>query len=158
MDTKQEQKYSQLLIACITYGAGSDGKITKTKLAKLAYLADFAYFYYNLKPIIGLDYKKLDQGPVPYEFFYILEELEGDVLDIEHKKNAHLVSIKNPTSMNLLSEEEHALIKKVCEKWKDKSTDEIVTFTHDQLPWKISRSKESIPYELIVQENSENVY
>jgi len=57
-----------------------------------------------------------------------------------------------------LTNEEIELIKKISAKWKDKRTQEIVDFTHEQLPFKLCAPDEVIPYELITQENPENVY
>ena len=56
-----EEKYKQILEHCIKFGADSDGKITKTKLAKLAYLADFAWYYENFTSLTGLQYRCLEQ-------------------------------------------------------------------------------------------------
>lgn len=56
-----EEKYKQILEHCIKFGSDSDGKITKTKLAKLAYLADFAWYYENFASLTGLQYRCLDQ-------------------------------------------------------------------------------------------------
>jgi transcriptional regulator with XRE-family HTH domain len=54
-------KYKKIIKACIKYGSSSDGKITKTKLAKLCYLVDFSRFYKNLNSLTGLEYRKIDQ-------------------------------------------------------------------------------------------------
>lgn len=51
-----------------------------------------------------------------------------------------------------------ALLKKIAMKWKNKNTQEIVDFSHKQLPWLICKEKEIIPYNLITQEDVENVY
>jgi transcriptional regulator with XRE-family HTH domain len=56
-----EEKYQQILENCIEFGADKDGKITKTKLAKLAYLVDFAWYYEHFTPLTGLQYRKLEQ-------------------------------------------------------------------------------------------------
>jgi uncharacterized phage-associated protein len=54
--------------------------------------------------------------------------------------------------------EEKSFLKKIAEKWKTKSTKEIVDFTHNQLPWSVTDHKEIIPYVLITQEDPKNVY
>jgi len=155
------EKYKQIILNCLQYGAAKDGKITKTKLAKLAYLADFAWFYNHLEPMSGLSYRRIQQGPVPDQYFRVIDELfEDGTINIEHKGTAHLIKlelIENPSS-NKLSSNELKLIKDISRNWKDKSTEEIVNFTHDQLPWKICRQGELIPYELITQEEPEHVY
>ena len=57
-----------------------------------------------------------------------------------------------------LNTEEKKLIKNIAKKWKDKRTQEIVAFTHGQLPYLVSHDNEIIPYEVITQENAEDVY
>ncbi|MCX6717121.1 MAG: hypothetical protein NTU76_00380 [Candidatus Taylorbacteria bacterium] len=50
------------------------------------------------------------------------------------------------------------LIKDVCNKWIDKKTEEIVKFTHEQLPWKISFENDIVPYSLIIQQDEAELY
>ncbi len=70
MKTPALKKLQQIIAHCIVYGAMKDGKITKTKLAKLVYLVDFAKFYKFLVPMTGFEYKKLPFGPVTVEFIW----------------------------------------------------------------------------------------
>ena len=49
-------------------------------------------------------------------------------------------------------------LEKISKKWKDKNTQDIVNFTHNQLPYTICRDNEVIPYELITQEDADKVY
>jgi len=152
-------KYKQIITNFIRFWADDDGKITKTKLAKLCYLLDFAWYYYNLEPITGLEYKKFAQWPVPDAYFSTLEELfEEDYIAIEIKWRSHLIeNIWSPSS-DKLSEDEVNMLEEIAKKWKWKQTHEIVEFTHKQLPWMICYDKEIIPYNLITQEDLENVY
>ncbi len=53
--------YKSILTLCIKYGSDSDDRITKTKLAKLAYLVDFGWFYEHLEQLTRLSYRKLAQ-------------------------------------------------------------------------------------------------
>lgn len=152
-------KYKEMILNSIKYGADSDGKITKTKLAKLVYLADFAWFYENLESMSGLQYRRIPQGPVPDAYFRAIEELYADEsISIECKGKAFLVeSLEAPTAEEL-SRSELDLIKKISTAWRGKKTEAIVDFTHNQLPWKICRPGEIIPYELITQEDPGHVY
>lgn len=159
------KKYAQLIMKCIECGAASDGKIPKTKLAKLVYLSDFSKFYFTLESISGLTYKKLPQGPVALEFLELVELMfEEGYINTQEKqltdgKRTYLISIGDKKlDCNLLSDEELVYIDKVCNKWAASSTKEIVDFTHKQLPWSISFDNEEIPYSLITQEEIENVY
>ena len=66
--------------------------------------------------------------------------------------------IENAAPASRLSNEELNLIEKIGKAWCGKSTDDIVNFTHEQLPWQICRYGEVIPYGLITQETPEGVY
>ena len=154
------EKYKQIILNALKHGADSDGKITKTKLAKLVYLADFIWYYRNSSPMSGMTYRKLARGPVADVYFRALDELEeaGTVIR-EPKGNAIMYSlVEQEAPSNRLSEQELDLIRRTGKAWRGKPTDEIVDFTHRQLPWQVCRDGEVIPYTLISQEEPENVY
>lgn len=153
---KSFNRFHNLILQCIKYGSDDDGKITKTKLAKLVYLCDFASYYNFLKPISGFQYKKLAQGPVAIEFFDIIDSNES--ISVEKKDTSMMISLVEQPDDNILSKEEMNLLKNVCKKWKKTNTLEIVDFTHRQLPWSMCKDREAIPYELINMEAPENVY
>lgn len=159
--TNQEalNKYKKMLLYMLNCGAASDGKITKTKLAKLLYLADFTWFYQNLTSMSGLTYRRIHYGPVPDQYFRALEELVDDNQITISDGTAKMISAIEPTPPSQgLTKEEQTLIKNICKKWKNKNTADIVEFTHEQLPWKLCKENELIPYELIIQEDPEHVY
>lgn len=158
----QYEKYKQMILAFLKSHISTDGKVPKTKLAKLLYLADFAWYYQNFASMSGMPYLSRTYGPVPDSFFRALDELdnEGKIV-VEPSGDAILVSIGGGASrqkLGLLTNDEIVLIKKISMKWKNKRTQEIVNFTHEQLPYKLCGPDEVIPYELITQENPENVY
>lgn len=157
---KSTEKYKQIILNSLKCGSDGDGKITKTKLAKLVYLADFTWYYLNASSMSGMTYRKLPRGPVADIYFRALDELEEDGRIIREPKGKailfSLVEKEAPTSR--LSGDELALIEKIGKAWCSKSTDDIVTFTHEQLPWQICRDGEVIPYGLITQEEPERVY
>lgn len=153
------EKYKQIIKNFIKYGSDDDWKITKTKLAKLCYLLDFTRYYNNLESITWLDYRKIKYWPVPDIYFWTIEELQlEESIAIKQKGDAYMIeNIENPQS-DKLSEDEMNLLEKIAEKWKNKDTKDIVNFTHKQLPWMLCEDKEIIPYDLITQEEPDNVY
>jgi len=157
---RSTEKYKQIILNSLKYGADEDGKITKTKLAKLVYLADYIWYYLNSSPMSGMTYRKLPRGPVADVYFRALDEMEEDGTIIrEPKGKAILFSlIEKEAPASRLSGDELNLIKKIGKAWSSKSTDDIVDFTHEQLPWQICRDGEVIPYGLITQEEPERVY
>ncbi len=156
------EKYKEMILAFIRNGTAFDGKILKTKLAKMLYLSDFAWFYNNLESMSGMQYRRINYGPVPDLYFRAIDELEEEGKITIDRKGEMLLISENQTSkkqsLKKLSDKELKLIKDVAKKWKDKKTNEIVLFTHNQLPYKLCSPDEIIPYELITQEDSKNVY
>ena len=154
------EKFKQILLNALKYGADDDGKITKTKLAKLVYLADFIWFYENSRPMTGVKYRKMAQGLVPYEYFRALDEMEEEGIIIrEQKGRATMFSLaEKQAPTGKLTKDEIKMVEKVSKAWKGKPTTDIVNFTHEQLPWQICMDEEVIPYGLIFQEEPEKIY
>lgn len=160
-DNKRE-KYKQMLFSFLRLES-TDGKIPKTKLAKLLYLADFSFFYEKHKSMSGLEYRKITYGPVPDEYFSLLGRLEADgEISVDLTDNgAMLISETRKgekNEINNLNSEEKKLIKSISKKWNSKKTQEIVDFTHSQLPYTFADEGDIIPYGLITQEDPKHVY
>jgi len=158
----QYEKYKQMILAYLKSPVSTDGRVPKTKLAKLLYLADFAWYYEKFESMSGMQYLRRAYGPVPDPYFRALAELEEEgKITIDRKGDAMLVSIgagANRQKLDLLQKDEVELMKKISTKWKDKRTQEIVDFTHEQLPYKLCAPDEVIPYELITQQDPEYVF
>ncbi len=158
------EKYKEMILSFLrSFNSNGDGKIPKTKLAKLVYLADFAWFYKKMESMSGMQYRRIQYGPVPDLYFRALDELEEEGrISRDNKNNDVILISENKGSqkqkLEKIKKEELELIKKITKKWQDKKTREIVSFTHGQLPYKLCSPDEIIPYELIIQEDPEYVY
>jgi len=155
------KKFRQMYFACLHYAANDHGNVPKTKLAKLLYLADFTNFFKELEPMSGVKYRRLEYGPVPDVFFSMTDDLfEQGKINIEVlDRGAQMVSSRTKDEdTSELTYDEISKIKEICRLWKDKPTQEIVNFTHEQKPWKMCRDGEYIPYSLIIQEDPAHVY
>ena len=160
------EKYKHMILSYLRMDISDDRKIPKTKLAKMLYLADFAWFYSNLESMSGMEYRKLTYGPVPDMFFRVLDELEveGKInIEIKNEEERTVFLISEAESnrnekIDSFSDEEGDLMRSIAKKWRDKKTKDIVNFTHNQLPYFLCRDNEVIPYELITQEDPEEVY
>jgi len=156
------EKYKQMILAYLREAVAGDDSVLKTKLAKMLYLADFAWFYEYLQSMSGMQYRRIKYGPVPDMYFRAIDELEESGKISINRKNDLILISENRGSKNQplteLSKEELGLIKAIAQKWKDKKTGEIVDFTHNQVPYKICQPDEIIPYELITQQDPDYVY
>ena len=147
-----KERYREMIRRFIRYaGADSDGRIPKTKLAKLLYLLDFSWYY-----------DKIAQGPVPDEFFRTIEEMyDTEEIDIKFRGRAMMISLNeelDPANEHLLSDEQDKRLREIAAQWKTANTRAIVDYTHSQLPWKYCEPNELIPYDAIVQEDPDHVY
>ena len=155
------EKFKQMYFACLKFASNSHNNVPKTKLAKLLYLVDFKNFFEKLEPMSGVKYRRLEYGPVPDVFFSMTDDLlEQGKIDVEVlDRGAQMISSNTRNEdFSKLTDEELESIKEICELWKDKPTQDIVNFTHEQKPWKMCREGEYIPYSLIIQEDPDHVY
>lgn len=134
--------------------------LPKTKLAKLLYLIDFSNFYEELEPMSGVDYIRRKYGPVAENFFEVTDDLyERGEIDIIPTGETLLIKLTTrEPARDMLFGKDRERIDKICEIWRGRRTAEIVAYTHHQNPWRSCFDGERIPYELIVQEEPENVY
>lgn len=158
-ESQNYEKYKEIILSFLRL----DKKIPKTKLAKLVYLADAGWFYYHLKSMSGVQYRKIKYGPVADSYFRIIDELyENGQIEIENREDgAMLISETRAGSKKILSEinkEELNLIVDISDKWKGKKTAEIVEFTHNQLPYLCAKENEIITLGLITQEDPNEYY
>jgi len=155
----QYEKYKQMILAFLRAGK----KIPKTKLAKLLYFADFAWYYKKLESMSGMRYRKIQYGPVPDSYFRIIDEMSdsGEIDITQTEDGAMLISQTRSgarVDLSEISKEEDKLIKNVEEKWRGKKTAEIVDFTHKQFPYLYAQDNEIVSYALITQEDPHEVY
>src|SRR3989338_574134 len=156
------EKYKEMIMAFLRM----DESVKKTKLAKLVYLSDFAWFYTHLKSMSGMQYRKIAYGPVPDAYFRVLDELEDEGKVVVERKDADgkVMFIIRESESNKgqklmeISREESTLMKEIFKKWKSKKTTEIVNFTHNQLPYLMAGDGEIVSYALITQEDPHDVY
>lgn len=157
-------KYREMILQVAKhYGEASGKDIPKTFLAKIVYLADFAWFYENLEPMSGVTYYRREFGPVANEYYTALGTMVDEGRMSAHEgKHAHwyrpCFDDDKPFVPQYLSLQEIDLINTIVDKWKDATTQQIVEFTHNQLPWQICFPDEAIPYSLITQEESDHVF
>lgn len=160
------KKYRQMILAYLRMAEASNITLKKTKLAKLLYFADFVWYFQTSQSMSGLAYRKIEYGPVPDEYFRVLDEMsEQSCIEVEKKdvdgKTMYEISetfVSAIEELDLLSSEEMSLIEIVWNKWKNANTTQIVQYTHNQFPYKNVDMNQIIPYDLIMNENPAHVY
>ncbi|MEK7631065.1 MAG: helix-turn-helix domain-containing protein [Patescibacteria group bacterium] len=153
------EKYKQMIHAFLRINKN----IPKTKLAKLLYFADFGWFYVHLKSMSGMQYRKIQYGPVADTYFRLIDEMfDAGEVSIEQTGNgAMLVSQTRSgarASLAEISKGELKLIEKINEKWKGRRTVDIVAFTHKQMPYMFAGDNDIVSYDIFTQENPDEIY
>jgi transcriptional regulator with XRE-family HTH domain len=153
------EKYKQMILAFLR----SNKDLTKTKLAKLLYFADFSWYYSHLQSMSGMQYRKIQYGPVADTYFRLIDEMStnGEISIEQTEGGAMRISETRGGAKIALSKvnaEEMRLIHKIDTKWKGKKTAEIVKFSHQQMPYMFAEDNDIVSYDIFTQENPDEIY
>lgn len=128
----------------------------KTKMNKLLFYADFLMFNRCGFSMSGMRYKAIPLGPVPNNFQSIFEYLsnKGEI-DIEYIEfpngntgEKFIAKRDRPFKADLFTKNELEVLEKVAAEFRDKSTDDIIRFSHLEEAWKENeKNKNVISYE-----------
>ncbi len=130
----------------------ADSSILKTKLLKEMFYADFM-FYKNIgNSITGLEYAKLQYGPVPNDFEKIIEECcKKNLIDYkvtyDNNLEYHEIIAKSKVNLNIFSNEEIEILKKIKEYFKDFSSKKIEDFSHKEKGYIETKMYKNISYD-----------
>jgi len=128
----------------------------KTKMNKLLFYADFLMFKSSCFSISGVRYKAIDMGPVPCNYQSIFEYLinKGHI-NISYTEfpqgytGEQFVPVKDRFfNSKLFSKSELEVLERVSSLFKQRSTGEIIDFSHAETAWKENeKNKSLISYE-----------
>lgn len=127
-------------------------KLTKTKLNKLLFYADFTQFARNTVSISGASYARLPHGPVPDQYSLLYGSMESANLIVEKEINTSKYewSYYAPSaSFNavLFSAEELKAMHDTLEQFKDMNATSISAFSHNEKAWIETSNAELISYD-----------
>jgi uncharacterized phage-associated protein len=120
--------------------------LTETKLYKLLYFLDFFHFKEVGRPVTDLEYFAWNFGPVPTKLFFEIKEKKAPkeilMCIIEErdeetglKKRTFLKSLQAP-NLDMFSERETEILKKVARMFQDAKAKDMVEITHlKNEPW-----------------------
>ena len=146
----KKDKFKQVLLYLLEKCAGKPN-IGETAIFKLLYFIDFNFYELYEMQMTGASYRKLKFGPVPVEFAKITSEME---------KKKELKTIKDnyygypqtryfpliKPDLNILKASEKVVIDKVVDLFSDWSAKELSDYSHDDIPWKATKSNDVIDY------------
>lgn len=116
----------------ISYLKEKDPSIGKTKLMKMLYFIDFTSYERTGRAVTDDTYKHLPFGPVPSKVFESYEE---------QYETAPIAA-----DLHLINTVELEIIDAVIKEFGGKTRQELINITHNELPWKLTKNNEVIPY------------
>lgn len=130
----------------------ANGCIQKTKLLKEMFYADFIYYKNTGSSITGLEYAKINFGPVPDDYEKIINEctknnkIEYNINFKNEFEYHNIKSIEKPDK-NVFSEEEIKTIEFIKEYFKNFTSTDIVNFSHQEQAFKETDFFKPISYD-----------
>ena len=139
------------LILYISDKSMADEKFGSIKLNKLLFYSDFLAYLNFGKPITGMEYMRLDQGPAPKKFLPIAKELQKEnALEIvEREYHGHIQKrpiARRPAMLELFTAREIALVDEVIGKLRGLNAHDVSELSHRFIGWKLADDGEVIPY------------
>lgn len=126
--------------------------IFKTKLLKEMFYCDFISYKETGKSITGLEYAKIDLGPVPNNYEEIINELiKGGSIDMktDYKANyeCHIITEKEKFNSSIFNDSELEIINNVKKYFYDYSSKKIVDCSHNEEAFKKTNYYKAISYD-----------
>jgi uncharacterized phage-associated protein len=142
-----------LLAGCRDRSAGL------TKLVKLLYYADFTHYRQHLRPITGVDYAALPNGPVPHDYEALLGDLKKagalDEKEVPIRRQTPMKPMRQyvarqEADIDVFDEAEIETLDLVLERHGHKTGKQLITESHAEGPWRSSwdpdQQGRAIPY------------
>lgn len=126
--------------------------VLKTKLLKEMFYTDFLYYKNNCKSITGLEYAKLQFGPVPDQFESILNECSKEnmieyIIEYDNQYECHNIKANKEFDASVFDDDELEILNQVKEKFKNFGSKDIVEFSHKEKAFTSPKFFEKISYD-----------
>jgi len=139
------------LILYVSRRCQTDEGFSLSKLAKILYYADFlSYRNYN-KPITGYPYVHWDYGPVPEDYYGILDEMISSNELVITPQRYYGKEQKRPLALretdgSLFSGRDIKIVEDIIQQYWDKNATETSEESHG-IAWKMTEHNARIPYQ-----------
>jgi transcriptional regulator with XRE-family HTH domain len=147
------EKFKNMLLYVLEKCAGKPN-VGETVLYKLLYFIDFNYYEVYEEQLSGASYRKLEYGPVPHKIDKILGEMEekGEIQTLKTKyfnfEQKRFIPLLKP-DLTKLKASEKDIIDKTLGQLADMNAKGIADYSYNDIPWKATKEKETIDYELV---------
>jgi hypothetical protein len=145
-----EQKFREMVMYVAERGRTDPG-FSMTKLNKVLYYADFMAYRELGRPISGVEYVHLSQGPVADPLSGTTERLEetGEITTRHVRVGPYIQEQIEPNrraDREAFTEDELAIINKVIGMLWGRNAREVSELSRQELGWRLTRPGEVIPY------------
>ncbi|MCK4554452.1 DUF4065 domain-containing protein [Candidatus Parcubacteria bacterium] len=146
------------VILYILEKCGGKPNLGETVLYKLLYFIDFDSYEIYGKPITGMNYVKLQFGPVPkakeynptVELMVKNNELKIITQDYYGMIQKRYIALKESDKAKLCEQEKN-IINEIILKYSDMNAKSIEYFVHGDAPWQITEEMDIINYNLVFE-------
>jgi hypothetical protein len=131
---------------------GRDDKFGKTRLTKLLFWAEFAWFRRTGRPIAGGTYIKMPRGPMLDGLNNYLDGMErGGLLHIVRRPSGGHTSLDRPVpdrdpDTSLFSPDQLALVDELIREHWGETAGKVSDLSHEFPGWQLAAPLEAIPY------------
>ncbi len=151
------EKFKEVLLYILNR-IGSKPNIGETVIYKLLYFIDFNFYEKYEEQLIGATYIKNNYGPTPLEFKRIVEQMMGkDLVKIKDKyfqyPQTKYLPLREP-DLTKLKAIEIKMIDDILERFSDMNASQISDYSHNDVPWLITKEGKVIDYEAVFYRTS----
>ncbi|MFI3330677.1 MAG: DUF4065 domain-containing protein [Rikenellaceae bacterium] len=146
-------KFKNLILYILEKCAGKPN-VGETVLYKLLYFSDFNYYELYEEHLSGATYRKLPNGPVPLNVDIVLKNMveNGDLQLFKTKYFGYPQKRYMPlveADLRVFNGAEKEVIDNVIDSLSGMTATDISLYSHEDMPWKASKDKDEIDYELV---------
>jgi len=148
--TANEAKLKELIVYIATL-SDRDDSFGATKLNKLLFRADFTAYAQWGKPVTGVEYFALENGPAPRPMKKLLRLMQdqGEIVirekDYFGLEQQRVIPLRSPETENF-SKEEMSLLFWLIQHYWGRSGKSMSNESHDFIGWSLAKLEETIPY------------
>lgn len=122
------------------------------------YFVDFTSYELLNKSVTGEIYKKYSYGPIPVNFYKILESMNNKKLINSKDQPAEYIPASitplSKADYSLFTDKEMELIDVITDKYRNSTAGELETIAQSEAPYNMVNFDEVIPYHLAFYRNS----
>jgi len=141
------------LIVYIAGRCDRDPRFGATKLNKILMFSDFMAYFRRRRPITGVEYMRLPQGPAPRRLKPITADMERNreivIRTIQDGKfeQKRVVPLRDP-NLSLFAADDIAIVDEMIQRFWGRTATAVSELSHG-IAWRVAGDRELIPYEAV---------